>query len=114
MRPRINIFPEKVQAKEISAMYKIIMIGDSSTGKTSLLLKFCDNNFDFGQNQSTIGIDFKLKNIKIDKKIVKLQLWDTAGQERFKSMSNSYIRNAHGCVAVYDITRRESFLSLEK
>lgn len=55
-----------------------------------------------------------MKNVKVDSKIIKLQLWDTAGQERFKAMSNSYIRNAHGCIAVYDITKRETFLSLEK
>jgi Ras-related protein Rab-1A len=102
-----------VKAKEIAAMYKIIMIGDSDTGKTSLLLRFCEGKFDSTQN-CTIGIDFKLKNVKIDKKIIKLQLWDTAGQERFKSMSNNYIRNAHGCIAVYDISKRDSFLNLEK
>ena len=78
VRPRINLFPEKVQAKEIAAMYKIIMIGDASTGKTSLLLRFCEGRFDNTQN-CTIGIDFKLRNIKVDKRIIKLQLWDTAG-----------------------------------
>lgn len=52
-------------------MYKIIMIGDASTGKTSLLLRFCEGRFDHTQN-CTIGIDFKLRNIKVDKKIVKL------------------------------------------
>lgn len=111
--PRVNLKPEKVIAKDIAAMYKIVMLGDSNTGKTSLLLRFCEGTFNPGQN-CTIGIDFKLKNVKIDKKIIKLQLWDTAGQERFKSMSNNYIRNAHGCIAVYDITRRESFLNLEQ
>lgn len=56
-----------------------------------------------------------MKNVKVDnKKVIKLQLWDTAGQERFRSISNSYIRNANGCIAVYDITKRETFLSVEK
>ena len=90
------------------------MIGDSGTGKTSLLVRFCEGTFSPNQN-CTIGIDFKLKNLKInDNKIIKLQLWDTAGQERFRSMSSSYIRNAHGCIAVYDITKRESFISVEE
>ena len=54
-----------------------------------------------------------MKHVKIDERTIKLQIWDTAGQERFKSISSSYLRNAHGCIAVYDITKRESFESLK-
>ena len=50
-----------------------------------------------------------MKNVKIDDRTIKLQLWDTAGQERFKAISSQYLRNSHGCIAVYDITKRESF-----
>jgi Ras-related protein Rab-1A len=62
---------------------------------------------------STVGVDFKMKTMKVDDKIVKMQIWDTAGQERFRSISQSYFRNAHGCIAVYDVTSRASFESLE-
>ena len=92
---------------KITAMFKVILIGDSSAGKTSLLMKYSDGIFS-QTPRATIGVDFKIKNVKIDKKVCKLQIWDTAGQERFKSMSNSYIRNSHGCIAIYDITSKSS------
>lgn len=89
------------------------MIGDSGVGKTSLLLRFTDDQFN-ATPLNTIGVDFKIKTLKIDDKIVKVQVWDTAGQERFRSISQTYFRNAHGCVAVYDVTSKTSFESLEK
>lgn len=104
--------PPKVQPKEIAALYKIVMIGNSGTGKSSLLLRFAENVFNQYQG-CTVGLDFKIKMLKIDQKIIKLQLWDTAGQERFKSLSPSYLRNANGCIAVYDITKRSTFQNLE-
>ena len=88
------------------------MIGDSGSGKTSMLVRFAENYFNPLQN-CTIGVDFKIKQVKIDGHVVKLQLWDTAGQERFQAISQAYLRNAHACVAVYDITRRSTFTSLE-
>jgi small GTP-binding protein len=112
LRKRIDLKPEKVQARKIAALYKIIMLGDSGTGKTSLLLRFTENVFNITQN-CTIGIDFKMKHVKIDERIVKLQIWDTAGQERFKAISSQYLRNAHGAIAVYDVTKRESFENLK-
>ena len=84
------------------------MIGEAGSGKSSLLLRFSENIFNQHQ-ECTVGLDFKMKMVKIDNKIIKLQLWDTAGQERFKSLSPSYLRNANGCIAVYDITKRSSF-----
>ena len=98
---------------KIAAMFKVILIGDSSAGKTSLLLKYSEGVF-YSTPKATIGIDFKIKNLKIDKKVCKFQIWDTAGQERFRSMSNSYIRNSHGCIAIYDITCKSSFMMLEQ
>lgn len=112
MRPRVELNPQKVKPKEIAALYKIIMVGDSGCGKTALLLRFADNIFNEHQG-CTIGVDFKMKLVKVDGRTIKMQVWDTAGQERFKSISNAYLRNAHGCIAVYDITKRESFLNLE-
>ena len=103
---------QKFKNQEIDGLYKIVMIGDSGTGKTSILLRFTDNIFNLNQI-TTIGVDFKIKTFKIDESLVKLQIWDTAGQERFKSISQAYYRNSHACIAVYDITKRASFDSLE-
>ena len=90
----------------------MVMIGDSGTGKTSLLLRFAEGVFS-PDYRITIGVDFKIKTLKVDDKHVKLQIWDTAGQERFRSVSQAYFRNSDACIAVYDITKRETFESLE-
>jgi small GTP-binding protein len=82
------------------------LIGESNTGKTSLLLRFSENIFT--ENYlCTIGVDFKTRTLLVDGlKVIKMQIWDTAGQERFRSISHAYYRNSHGCIAVYDITNR--------
>ena len=71
-------------------------------------MRFIDSSFFDGQ-MNTIGVDFKMKTLHIDDKICKVQVWDTAGQERFRSVSQAYYRNSHGCIAVYDVTSKESF-----
>ena len=93
--------------------FKIILIGESGTGKTSILLRFTENRFN-EHHLPTIGVDFKSKWLLFDKKSIKLQIWDTAGQERFKSITRSYYKNCHGWVAVYDITDEESFDKIEE
>jgi small GTP-binding protein len=100
--------------RDFDALYKIVLIGESNTGKTSLLLRFADNVFT-EQYLCTIGVDFKTRTLTVDgRSLVKLQVWDTAGQERFRSISHAYYRNSHGCVAVYDISNRASFDHLEE
>lgn len=90
-------------------LLKILLIGDSGVGKTSLLSKFADN-FCPSQHVSTIGVDFKIRTVDVQgSKVAKLQLWDTAGQERFKAITASYYRGAHGVIIMYDCTSRESF-----
>jgi small GTP-binding protein len=89
-------------------LFKIVMVGDSDTGKTSILLRFSENMFS-KTYKCTIGLDFKIKTLQVDESILKLQIWDTAGQERFKCLHPSYFRNADGCIAVYDITERHTF-----
>ena len=112
IRPRVLKDPIKFKPSDLEAMYKIVLIGDSDVGKTSMLLRFSDNIF--CNNPCTVGIDFKIKTLKVDNHIIKMQIWDTAGQERFKSITKNYLRNAHCCIAVYDITRMESFINVEK
>lgn len=87
---------------------KIILIGDSGVGKTSLLQRFCDNEFS-NNFLTTIGIDFKIKTITLNGQPVKLQIWDTAGQERFRTITQAYYRGADGIVMVFDIDDRASF-----
>lgn len=89
-------------------LFKILLIGNSGVGKSCIMTRFVDNDFSDEFN-STIGVDFKIKTLIVDNKLVKLQIWDTAGQERFKTITSSYYRGAHGIIIVYDITDRKSF-----
>ena len=87
---------------------KILLIGDSFVGKTSLLLKYCEGQFPEA-HMATIGVEFKDKIVNVGKWKVRLQIWDTSGQERFRSITQNFYRNADGILFVYDITNRESF-----
>jgi Ras-related protein Rab-1A len=93
-------------------LFKIVIIGDSGVGKSCMLLRFADGTFT-DSFISTIGVDFKIKTLRIDDKKIKLQIWDTAGQDRFKSITSSYYRGAHGIILVYDITDKQSFANIE-
>ena len=87
---------------------KILVLGDSAVGKTSLLLKYTDDYFPTVY-VSTIGIDYKTKIININDMNISLQIWDTAGQERFRSLAKSFMKDADGILFVYDITNKKSF-----
>uniref|UniRef100_S4RKZ6 small monomeric GTPase n=1 Tax=Petromyzon marinus TaxID=7757 RepID=S4RKZ6_PETMA len=91
---------------------KILIIGESGVGKSSLLLRFTDDTFD-PELAATIGVDFKVKTIAVDGNKAKLAIWDTAGQERFRTLTPSYYRGAQGVILVYDVTKRDTFLKLE-
>jgi len=93
---------------DVIATLKLLVVGNSSTGKSSLLMRFIDDTFDEDQGP-TIGVDFKSKVVTIDGNKVKLTIWDTAGQERFRTLTASYYRGAHGVIMVYDVSVRESF-----
>ncbi len=87
---------------------RVMLIGDSSVGKTSLLKKYCQN--EFSQSYvSTIGIDFQIKYISINNKKIKLQIWDTAGQERYHILAKNYFTSTDGFIIVYDITNKMTF-----
>jgi small GTP-binding protein len=89
-------------------LVKLLIIGESSVGKSCLLLRFAENKFT-ESFLTTIGIDFKVRHVEIDDKKVKLQIWDTAGQEKFRTITKAYYRGAHGILLVYDVTSTESF-----
>jgi len=92
-------------------LLKVIILGDSGVGKTSLMNQYVNQKFN-KQYKATIGADFLTKEITIDDKAVTLQIWDTAGQERFQSLGTAFYRGADCCVLVYDITEKKSFDSL--
>ena len=90
-------------------LYKILLLGDSSVGKTCFLMRYVDNTFQ-EIHMSTIGLDYKLKTVQLeDGKMVKIQIWDTAGQDRFRSITKNYYKGAHGIVLIYDVTNKKSF-----
>ncbi len=98
---------------EYDYLFKILIIGDSGVGKSSILLRFTEDTFS-SQYISTIGVDFKIRTIEQDGKHIKLQIWDTAGQERFRTITSSYYRGAHGIMIVYDVTDPESFENVKQ
>ena len=94
-------------------IFKIVLIGDSSVGKTNIFSRYLNDEFD-PESKSTVGVEFGTKNFKIENNIVKVQIWDTAGQERYRSITNAYYKGAKGCLLVYDITNKTSFDDLDK
>ena len=101
-----------MEKKEI--LYKILLLGDSSVGKSCLLKRYTDNTF-LDIHISTIGLDYKLKEVKLkDGKTVKVQIWDTAGQDRFRAITKNYYKGAQGIALIYDITNQITFENVRK
>ncbi|TVT98560.1 hypothetical protein EJB05_56135, partial [Eragrostis curvula] len=109
----------RAMSNEFDYLFKLLLIGDSSVGKSCFLLRFADDSY-VDSYISTIGVDFKIRTIEMDGKTIKLQIWDTAGQERFRTITSSYYRGAHGIISleslqiVYDITDMESFNNVKQ
>lgn len=99
--------------RKLDHVIKILVIGDTTTGKSSLLNNYIEGSFsdDF---RSTIGVDFKVKTFEYDNKFIKLQIWDTAGQERFRSITSSYYRDVQGIILFFDVTNEETFKNIDK
>jgi len=89
-------------------LFKILLIGDSGVGKSSILSRYADDTFSF-DSHTTIGVDFKIKTVIHENKCIKLQIWDTAGQERFRTITTSYYRGSHAIIIAFDLTNYESF-----
>ncbi|KAJ1556298.1 Ras- protein Rab-18-B [Cladochytrium tenue] len=101
-------------AEAITSTFKLLLIGDSGTGKSSLLLRFTDDAWlQPDEVSATIGVDFKVKVMDVDGKKYKLTIWDTAGQERFRTLTSSYYRGAQGVIMVYDVSNRQTFEHLQ-
>ena len=94
-------------------IFKIVLIGDTSVGKTNMLSRYISNEYN-PNSQSTIGVELSTKNYIFDNNEVKVQIWDTAGQEKYRSITSSYYKGAQGCLLVYDITRKETFDNIDK
>ena len=95
-------------ANNYNYLFKYIIIGDPSVGKSNILMKFAHNKFT-DEYQATIGVEFGAKNIAFNSQIYRIQIWDTAGQENFRSITRAYYKNSVCALVVYDITSRESF-----
>lgn len=88
---------------EYDYIFKVILVGETGVGKSSILLRACEDVFQ-SSYLATIGVDFKIKTIEIDGKTIKIQIWDTAGQERFRTITHSYYRGTECAVIVIDLT----------
>lgn len=93
-------------------LLKVIILGDSGVGKTSLMNMFVNKKFS-NAYKATIGADFLTKQVAVDDRLVTMQIWDTAGQERFQSLGVAFYRGADACVLVYDVTSPNTFKSLD-
>jgi small GTP-binding protein len=101
------------RSSEHDFLFKTIIIGDCSVGKSSVMLRQCDDTFQTSYI-STIGVDFRYSTITIDGKKVKLQIWDTAGQERFRTITAAYYRSSEIVIIVFDVTNRASYINVNR
>lgn len=93
--------------QQFDCVFKILLIGDSSVGKSAATLRYVEHRFE--RTTSSVGLDFKFKIFELEGRRVKVQVWDTAGQERFRSITSLSFRGSHGVMLFYDITNHKSF-----
>lgn len=99
-------------ASRKKVLLKVIILGDSGVGKTSLMNQYVNKKFS-NQYKATIGADFLTKEVMVEDRLVTMQIWDTAGQERFQSLGVAFYRGADCCVLVFDVTAQTTFRSLD-
>jgi small GTP-binding protein len=92
---------------------KIVVVGDSGVGKSNILNRFVHNEFNH-DSKATVGVELNTKTYRINDTVIKVHLWDTAGQERYKSITAAYYKGARGAMIIYDITKSETFKSVDK
>ena len=100
-----------IEEEDYDEKVKLMILGDSSVGKTSLLKKYCKNEFS-NSYITTVGIDFQVKLLNINDKKIKIQIWDTAGEERYRVVAKNYFNTSDGFIIMYDITNRDTFDSI--
>ena len=93
--------------------YKIILLGDQSVGKTSIIVRFCDDDYN-GDGIATVGIDAKTKYLKRNGKKIELKIWDTAGQEKFRSIAKNYYKGVDGILLVFDKSKKKTYNNIRK
>ena len=98
-------------SQDYDYLFKVLLLGDSDVGKSSLILRYTEETFN-SKLVNSIGVDFKMKKKEIDGKIIKVQIWDTAGHERFRSITYSYYRGANAIIIVFDLSDKKSFISI--
>ena len=93
--------------------YKVVIVGKSAVGKSSLMFRFTDDRFN--ENYlTTIGVDFKFRSFKLKEQSYKLQIWDTAGQEKYQTITKTFYKGAHAVIVVFDLTNKKSFDDLKE
>ena len=99
--------------EEYEMMVKVILIGDSAVGKTNIMSKYLKNQF-MEDSKATVGVEFGSKLFNINGHNIKAQIWDTAGQEKYKAITGAYYKGSKGAFVVYDITKKDTFDSVDK
>ena len=102
-----------MEDEDYEMMAKVIIIGDSSVGKTNIMSKYLKNEF-IEYSKATVGVEFGSKLFTINGHNIKAQIWDTAGQEKYKAITGAYYKGSKGAFVVYDITRKSTFDSVDK
>ncbi len=99
--------------EEYDFIFKIVIIGDSSVGKTGILNRYLHNEF-YKDTKATVGVEFGAKKLNVNKKQIRLQIWDTAGQERYRAITSTYYKGAKGAFIVFDISNKTSFENVDR
>ena len=102
---------DKALQQEHDHMFKLIIIGDTGVGKSCLMKRVMEDDFK-QEHQVTIGVEFGSYGLRLENKLIKMQIWDTAGQESYKSVTRIFYRGAHCVFLTYDISRQETFDNL--